>query len=606
MKTHSWLFSKKRGNRRTDSQVIGLIAEVGFAVFCILAGVLGIVWITWCYIIPDWQIHKNYERTVCVLEDFRIIRKDIFAEDVVSVQEEKEALFTEDDTPANPENPESKTTPETDVSSESSAEPSSDSQTEDGGVTGVSGAESSNTANPTTNPAENPEAGKSETPADAEKTPTTETAPRVMDTGSILRQGLQKQFIPELYISYEVNGVGYKNWAKDVKSISRIQTQQEASEFLSQLKKGQRYYCWYDTSNPDNVVVALYWSWEHFCALLIPLSLLLLGMGALIHLYGIPSWGSKEYSAVAAQRAAQRTAQLKQLVDEQEVNPALGLPDVSEITDSPGIRLACRLPMEDSPAWNLLVISSVTLLWNLFVLVHVVLFGYSVYEEQTDWIRLIFIILPLATVGILMALWTVKKVRSATMLGPTLVELNQFPIARGETANLFLSQGGHLKIYWFNVLLVCEEEVVFTHGTNTRREIQRVFQRQLFCEENFEIKRAEPFETQFSLLIPQTAMHSFVSPHNQVKWKIIVQGTPANSPAFERAFPLIVLPESCASTEEASEKTTAEEMTETTSFQDSFRDVPEDLPQIENLSTAERYEVPEDAKEAREKEESAE
>jgi hypothetical protein len=192
------------------------------------------------------------------------------------------------------------------------------------------------------------------------------------------------------------------------------------------------------------------------------------------------------------------------------------------------------------------------------------------------------------------------------MLGPTLVELNQFPIARGETANLFLSQGGHLKIYWFNVLLVCEEEVVFTHGTNTRREIQRVFQRQLFCEENFEIKRAEPFETQFSLLIPQTAMHSFVSPHNQVKWKIIVQGTPANSPAFERAFPLIVLPESCTSTEEASEKTTAEEMPETTSFQDSFRDVPEDLPQMENLSTAERYEVPEDAKEAREKEESAE
>lgn len=585
---------------------MGLIAEVGFAVFCILAGVLGIVWITWCYIIPDWQIHKNYERTVCVLEDFRIIRKDIFAEDVVSVQEEKEALFTEDDTPAESENPESQTTPETDVSSESSAEPSSDSKADDGGVTSVSGAESGNTANPTTNPAENPEAGKLETPADTEKTSTTETAPRVMDTGSILRQGLQKQFIPELYISYEVNGVGYKNWAKDVKSVSRIQTQQEASEFLSQLKKGQRYYCWYDTSDPDNVVVALYWSWENFCALLIPFSLLLLGMGALIHLYGIPSWGSKEYSAMAAQRAAQRTAQLKQLVDEQEVNPALGLPDVSEITDSPGIRLACRLPMEDSPAWNLLVISSVTLLWNLFVLVHVVLFGYSVYEEQTDWIRLIFIILPLATVGILMALWTVKKVHSATMLGPTLVELNQFPIARGETANLFLSQGGHLKIYWFNVLLVCEEEVVFTHGTNTRREIQRVFQRQLFCEENFEIKRAEPFETQFSLLIPQTAMHSFVSPHNQVKWKIIVQGTPANSPAFERAFPLIVLPESCVSTEEASEKTTAEEMPETTSFQDSFRDVPEDLPQMENLSTAERYEVPEDAKATREKEESAE
>ncbi len=101
-------------------------------------------------------------------------------------------------------------------------------------------------------------------------------------------------------------------------------------------------------------------------------------------------------------------------------------------------------------------------------------------------------------------------------------------------------------------------------------------------------------------------MHSFVSPHNQVKWKIIVQGTPANSPAFERAFPLIVLPESRPTMEEeASKEAAMDEMPETTSFQDSFRDVPEDLPQMKNLNPAERYQVPEDAKATREKEESA-
>ena len=51
------------------------------------------------------------------------------------------------------------------------------------------------------------------------------------------------------------------------------------------------------------------------------------------------------------------------------------------------------------------------------------------------------------------------------------------------------------------------------------------------------------FDVEFPLEIPNEAMHSFVSPHNQINWRLIVQGKVGKFPMFERVFPLIVYPE---------------------------------------------------------------
>jgi hypothetical protein len=37
-------------------------------------------------------------------------------------------------------------------------------------------------------------------------------------------------------------------------------------------------------------------------------------------------------------------------------------------------------------------------------------------------------------------------------------------------------------------------------------------------------------------------MHSFLSPHNAVVWKIIVRAESAKWPRFEREFPVVVYP----------------------------------------------------------------
>lgn len=50
------------------------------------------------------------------------------------------------------------------------------------------------------------------------------------------------------------------------------------------------------------------------------------------------------------------------------------------------------------------------------------------------------------------------------------------------------------------------------------------------------------FEAGASVSLPAMAMHSFVSEHNSVSWRIVVRGQPARWPAFTRSFPVVVFP----------------------------------------------------------------
>jgi hypothetical protein len=52
-----------------------------------------------------------------------------------------------------------------------------------------------------------------------------------------------------------------------------------------------------------------------------------------------------------------------------------------------------------------------------------------------------------------------------------------------------------------------------------------------------------PFEEQFELQIPQGAMHSFASPHNEVSWKLVARVEARKWPAAERSFSVLVYPD---------------------------------------------------------------
>jgi len=477
---HSWLFTKKRGSRRTGSRISGLLAELLFAVCCLLCGVVGLVWIFFAYIVPEWKVYDQFIRTVCTIEDTRVVEKQISGENV-SAGSSQDSAYTSQ-----------------------------------------------------------PVEGDDETAVGQDGTSILGETPNRAIT-ALKRSLFKVQYRPEVLIRYEVDGVTYKNWTYDIHTVSGrkyFDSREEAQRMIADLKRESWYHCWYDPENPERVVLISYWTWEHWFSLMIPISLIILGGGMLIHLLFSSSLGSREYSAAAAQR----TAAIAPFQDPQDVRSALpNVPDGSLITESPGVHLAYRLPMDSSSAWKLMLLTIVAVLWNICVLIQVTMTVNSFREHEADWMRLFFTLLFAASGGVLV--WVVlKQIRNATKIGQTFVEIDRFPIRPGDACQIFVSQGGRLRMHWLNVMLVCEEEVIFTHGTNTRREVQRVFQKQLFCEEGFRITNSAPFEFEFTLTLPKHAMHSFVSPRNRVKWQIIVQGAAVGSRAFERTFPLVVFP----------------------------------------------------------------
>jgi len=469
MKDHSWLYTKKRGNLRTDSRLLGVVAEFAFAVFCVLAGVIGMLWLTVFCVYPEWKIHERYEKTVCTLLDSRIVPRTVLDNQPLPDETEVPSLF--EDAP----------------------------------------------------PGGTPEPKRSK-----------------FDVKS-LRSNLQDvYYLPEMQLKYSVDGVERTNWTSSFGALarsSRFATRENAQEFLARWQKEKNYYCLFNPEDPDQVVIMRDWQWENFFALTIPVSLIFMGLGMMIHVMTLPRiGGSKELAAVQTSTRSRLEGEFIPQGDFPYI------PSVADFEDSPGIRLPYRLPMIDSPAWKLGVLSAVTLIWNAGCVIFLTIVACSFLQTLADWLLFCYL-LPFLGIGIWLLIHTLVEFRNATVVGPTILEISTFPLFPGRMVRIFLSQGGELPLQWLNVVLVCEEEAVFTHGTNTRREKLRVYQRLVFGEERVDITSNRAFDVEFPLEIPQEAMHSFIAPHNQINWRLIIQGKIGKFPMFERVFPLIVYPE---------------------------------------------------------------
>jgi hypothetical protein len=212
------------------------------------------------------------------------------------------------------------------------------------------------------------------------------------------------------------------------------------------------------------------------------------------------------------------------------------LPSLATLTDSPGVKLAYRLPAANWPTWRLWAAGLFFLAWNSVVAVLAVhLVGdWSWYAAGVT--------LPMAAIGAWSAYYFVKQVLPAAGVGSTTIEISNHPFYPGEKYEIFLSQVGRIHVNWFEVLLVCDEEATYSQGTDVRVDSRRVYERSVFRRECFEIKPGEPLQQQCSLEIPPRAMHSFQSAHNGVLWRLVVKGDLKGWPEFERSFSIVVYP----------------------------------------------------------------
>jgi hypothetical protein len=283
-----------------------------------------------------------------------------------------------------------------------------------------------------------------------------------------------------------------------------------------------------------------WWVWP---LLSIPGSCLLIGGGGLI-LTLLHGWTSAEHRKALIQRAAQLDP-FEHGQEEEKQFPTV--PAAENLTNSPGTRLAYRLPVDVMSSWRL----AGTALFSLITNGTTILFGTLAVNRhldgRPDWLLDVFVLMLVAASAYALVL-LMRQLRTTGGMGPTLVEVSDHPLRPGQQYEVLVSQAGRLTLDWLDAQLVCQEEASYQQGTDVRTERQTVFQQQVFRCENVQIEPGQPLERQCRLHIPHGVMHSFKADYNEVRWDIVVRAEAAGWPRLERAFPVVVHPPPVRST----------------------------------------------------------
>jgi hypothetical protein len=368
-----------------------------------------------------------------------------------------------------------------------------------------------------------------------------ETTCKVVDKRISEKQGEDGPlYRPDIKIEYDVGIVTYSDWHYDIHraySSGRENAQAVLDQFAVYDKtKDNRYTCWYDPVNPRLAVLVREYRWWLWLLFTVPVSFVVLGAGGLI--YALLHWGkSAERRAAMTQRTQERD--FFGVGGDQPSYPSI--PPGVDMTNSPGTRLRFRLPMATSPGWAVFGTLAACVFWNGLVSVFVTIAIRSHLAGRPEWL-LTFFIIPFVLVGFWLIYAFIRQLLVATGIGPTLMEISDHPLRPGGQYRVFLLQSGRLMMRRLSVSLECEESATYRQGTNTRTETQVVYRQEIFRREAFVVENGMPFEAEMELNVPDGAMHSFKSEHNEINWVLTMDGKAAKWPSYKRSFPLIIRP----------------------------------------------------------------
>ena len=339
-----------------------------------------------------------------------------------------------------------------------------------------------------------------------------------------------------LKIEHQIGVETYRPWVYDL-GVAHGDEEDGKIALLERYSVGGRYTCWYDPGNPNVVVLQRGYSWWLWLVGLVPVSFIVIGVGGCV--YTVLHWG----------KSAERRSAIAQRVRRRDPFGANGksrpqypnVPTGAEVTNSPGTKLKFRLPIGQSSGWKLFTLAMVCLTWNGVVAVFVAMTVGQYLAGNLPWLTTAFVV-PFALAGIALIVVFFRQLLVTTGVGPTTVEISDHPLHPGERCRLLVSQSGRLKFNSLKVMLVCEEEATYRQGTNTRTETWEVHRQEVSHHEHFRVRRGLPFEDECELAMPVGAMHSFKAEHNEINWKVVVQGDADGWPDYERSFSLIVRP----------------------------------------------------------------
>ena len=341
---------------------------------------------------------------------------------------------------------------------------------------------------------------------------------------------------PDVLIQYAVDGVNHETWTYDIARVDDG-TMDEVQAMLDRFVPGREFPCWYDPKDPDQAVLVRHYSWTAWLMTILPLSLVVVGGAGLT--ITLLNWGkSAERRAVLAQKR----------LNLELFEPALAsnrlfptLPPDSNLTNSPGTTLKFRLPLDVAPKWTSLVLSCIA----IGVLLVAAFFAFLAIQGhrggKPDWSMTIFATICTG-VGLAFAGFVARNLAREAALGATIIEVSDHPWRPGEHYELFLNQGGKQTLSRLEMRLVCEERATYSQGTNTRTERACVLKEVLLERDELEVGRPDPFEARCEITLPTRAMHSFMADHNEVTWRLVIEGRGPRQKKFERSFPIVVYP----------------------------------------------------------------
>ncbi len=344
------------------------------------------------------------------------------------------------------------------------------------------------------------------------------------------------RFQPEALVLLELPERRIIRWTLRREGLS-YSTPEAAWQRLQGYQPGWVYAVWYDPAAPATSLVLertpAYGLWVIFLVLI---SLIVIGgMGLLYTLLLMGT--SVERRAALANRA-----KMLQLL--RESMPAATYPSIpndANLTNSPGVRLAFRLPIEVSPGWWLLATFIFSLLWSGMAAVFFVAALGNHLAGRPDWL-LTIVSLPTIVIALAAISQFLREVTNHTRVGPTGLEISNHPLYPGKEYRVFVTQAGRMKVKQLRITLVCEEAATFLQGTDVRSEKQRVVEQEVAVAHNFEIRPGLPFEADYQLKVPAGSMHSFKSDHNAIHWKLVVQIEAEGATRLSRSFPIVVYP----------------------------------------------------------------
>lgn len=343
-------------------------------------------------------------------------------------------------------------------------------------------------------------------------------------------------FRPDVLIEYEVDGTRYQTWTYDVARVE-AGTREEVRAILERFVPGREVPCWYDPESPDTAVLVRRYNWSAWSMTILPLALVIVGGAGLT--ITLLNWGkSAERRAAFAQKRLNLEL-FEPIAAANRQFPAL--PHDNHQTNSPGTTLKYRLPMDVAPKWTSAILGSVALGVLAVAAFFAVLAANSHRVGQPDWFMTAFAAMW-GVAGIVLLAFVVRNLVRDAAVGGTIVEISEHPWRPGEHYELFLNQGGRLSLDRLEMRLICEEKATYSQGTNTRTETACVFNESLVQREQLEVGRPDPFEARCEITLPARAMHSFVADHNEVVWRLVVEGQAAKKRGFERSFPIVVFP----------------------------------------------------------------